>query len=242
MVRKMLCLLLMLAVLCPLALAEGAEPVDPRVQPAIALSFDDGPSEYTQQVLDILAENDCRATFFMVGTAMSNMPEMVKAVYDSGNEIGLHTWRHNNLTKMSDSAIERNLKACQDFIEEQTGITARWLRPPYGAVGKGYPNVYRACNKLRLYIATWSVDSRDWSLLNAKKIYKEVMGQLHNGDILLFHDTHAETVEALRRILPEIKALGYQVLTVDQLLSFRESLSSNTHYYHLDMKHLREQE
>ena len=242
MIRKMLCLALLLTVLCSFALAEdAAEPVDPRIQPAIALSFDDGPSEYTQQVLDILAENDCHATFFMVGTCMKNMPDMVKTVFDSGNEVGIHTWKHNNLTKMSTSAIVRNLKACQEIIVEQTGQEARWLRPPYGAV-KGHPEVYRACGEVGLYIATWSVDSRDWSLQNAKKIYKEVMGQLHNGDILLFHDTHAATVEALRMILPEIKALGYQVLTVDQLLSFRESLTSKTHYYHLDMTRLRELE
>ena len=237
MVRKLICLLLALLLLGSLALAEEeAEPVDPRIQPAIALSFDDGPSEYTQQVLDILAEYDCRATFFMVGTNMNNMPEMVKTVYESGNEVGLHTWRHNDLTQMNADAIVRNLQLCQNIVLEQTGTTARWLRPPYGKVG---PGTYGACNALGMYIATWTIDSRDWETQNAAKIEKEVMGQLHNGAIILFHDTHSATVEALRNILPQIVEKGYQVLTVDQLMSFRESLKSATHYYHLDMNKLR---
>ena len=240
MIRKMLCCLLAVLMLCAAALAEETQILDPRVQPAVALSFDDGPSaDYTQQVLDVLAENDCRATFFMVGTAMDNNRDLVKAVYDSGNEVGLHTWRHNDLNQMNADAIVRNLQLCQNIVQEQTGTTARWLRPPYGRVG---PSAYGACNALGMYIATWTIDSRDWSLQNAQKIHKEVVGQLQNGAIILFHDTHAATVEALKTILPEIKAQGYQVLTVDQLMSFRETLKSGTHYYHLDINKLRPME
>lgn len=240
MIRKMLCCLLATLALCAAALAEETRILDPRVQPAVALSFDDGPSaDFTQQVLDVLAENDCRATFFMVGTAMDNNRDLVKAVYDSGNEVGLHTWRHNDLNQMNADAIVRNLQLCQNIVQEQTGTTARWLRPPYGRVG---PSAYGACNALGMYIATWTIDSRDWSLQNAQKIHKEVVGQLQNGAIILFHDTHAATVEALKTILPEIKAQGYQVLTVDQLMSFRETLKSGTHYYHLDINKLRPME
>lgn len=237
MIRKLLCCAAVLMLLCSAAWAEEERVVlDPRVQPAVALSFDDGPTEFTQEVLDILAENDCRATFFMVGTNMDLRPEMVKAVYESGNEVGLHTWRHNDLNTMDAKAIVRNLELCQNIVMEQTGTTAKWLRPPYGKVG---PSTYGACTSLGMYIATWSIDSRDWSLQNAQKIYNEVIKQLGNGDIILFHDTHASTVEALKTILPEIKARGYQVLTVDELLSFRESLRSGTHYYHLDLSKLK---
>ena len=241
MIRKTLCLLLALLALTLPALAEETDnaPLDPRVQPAVAISFDDGPSEFTQQVLDVLAENDCHATFFMVGTSMDKMPEMVKAVYDAGNEVGLHTWRHNDLTQMEANAVVRNLELCQNIVTAQTGTTAKWLRPPYGRVG---PSAYGACRALGMYIATWSLDSRDWETQNAEKIYKEVMGQLRNGDIILFHDTHAATVEVLKKILPEIKARGFQILTVDQLMSFREKLRSDTHYYHLDLSKLKPQE
>lgn len=240
MIRKLLVCALLLAMMCAPALAEEARAVlDPRVQPAVALSFDDGPTEFTQQVLDVLAENDCRATFFMVGVNMKLMPEMVKAVYDSGNEVGLHTWKHNDLSEMSANAVANNLNACQAIVLEQTGTTARWLRPPYGKVG---PGAYGGATQMDMYIATWSVDSRDWSLQNAEKIYNEVMSQVRNGDILLFHDSHAATVEALKIILPELKARGFQVLTVDELMSFRETLRSGTHYYHLDLKKLRPME
>lgn len=235
MIRKMLCLLLVLCALTLPALAEEERVIDP-TQPMLAISFDDGPSEYTQQVLDILAENDCRATFFMVGVNMDLHPDLVKAVYDSGNEVGLHTWKHNDLTQMEAGAIVRNLERCQAILREQTGTEARWLRPPYGKVGS---TAYAACRELGMYIATWSIDSRDWETQNAEKIYKEVMGQLQTGAIILFHDTHPSTVEALKTILPEIKAQGYQVLTVDELMSFRDSLISTTHYYHLDMTRLK---
>lgn len=235
MIRKLLCCALLLTLLCSGALAEERVVLDPRVQPAVALSFDDGPSEFTQQVIDLLTENDCRATFFMVGTNMDLYPDLVKAVYDSGNEVGLHTWRHNDLNEMSADAIVRNLQLCQNIVLAQTGATAKWLRPPYGRVG---PSAYGACMALEMYIATWTIDSWDWKYQNAEKIYNEVIPQLANGAIILFHDTHATTVEALRTILPEIKARGYQVLTVDELMSFRESLRSGTHYYHLDLNKL----
>ena len=235
MIRKMLCCALLLTLLCSAALAEERTVLDPRVQPAVALSFDDGPSEFTQQIIDLLAENDCRATFFMVGTNMDLYPDLVKAVFDSGNEVGLHTWRHNDLNQMSADAIVRNLQLCQNIVLAQTGATAKWLRPPYGRVG---PSAYGACTALEMYIATWTIDSWDWKYQNAEKIYNEVIPQLANGAILLFHDTHATTVEALKTILPEIKARGYQVLTVDELMSFRESLRSGTHYYHLDLNKL----
>ena len=170
---------------------------------------------------------------------MDKMPEMVKAVSDAGSEVGLHTWRHNDLTQMEANAVVRNLELCQNIVTAQTGAAAKWLRPPYGRVG---PSAYGACRALGMYIATWSVDSRDWETQNAEKIYKEVMGQLRNGDIILFHDTHAATVEVLKKILPEIKARGFQILTVDQLMSFREKLRSDTHYYHLDLTKLKPQE
>lgn len=241
MVRKIVCLAFALLLLCSFALAEEAsKPVDPRIQPAVALSFDDGPSpEYTQQVLDLLAEYDCKGTFFMVGASMEQFPELVKTVYDSGNEVGLHTWGHNELNEMSGDAVLHNLEKCQQIVLEQTGTTARWLRPPYGRVG---PSTYSACNVLGMYIATWTIDSRDWETQNPERIYNEVISQLHNGAIILFHDTHEATPEALKTILPEIKAQGYQVLTVDELLYYRESLSSGTHYYHLDMNRLRPME
>ena len=233
------CLMLLMLLVLPAYAEEGREITDARLQPAVAISFDDGPTEFTQPILDILEQYGCRATFFMVGTNMNLRPEMVKAVYESGNEVGLHTWRHNDLTEMDMKAIVRNLELCQNIVTEQTGTRAIWLRPPYGKLG---PATYGACREHGMYIATWSNDSRDWASQNAQKIYDTVLGQLQNGDIILFHDTHAETVEALPGILEEILNRGYQVLTVNELLSFRESLSSGTHYYHLDMSHLKPME
>jgi len=237
--RKLICCLLAALALCSIALAEEQteRKIDPK-QPMVALSFDDGPSPYTQSVLDVLAENDCHATFFMVGTSMTAHPEMVPIVYESGNEIGLHTWKHTNLNDLSRDAVVRNLTKCTDYIHQLApDAQIRWLRPPYGAVG---PSAYGACTQLGMYIATWTVDSADWRTRNADKIYKQVISHLSNGAIILFHDTVPATAEALARLLPEIKAQGYQVLSVDELMSFYNGeLRSGTHYYHLDPSKIR---
>ena len=170
--KKALLLLLVLTLLCASALAEEERVIlDPRDQPALAISFDDGPSRYTPQVLDILAENDCRATFFMVGDCMENHPEMVRAVYESGNEVGLYAYHHDDLTQMAADAVVSNLQKCQSIVTEQTGATAKWLRPPFGRVGSA---AYDACREMDMYIATWSIDSWDWSLQNAEKSIKRL--------------------------------------------------------------------
>ena len=188
--------------------------------------------------LDVLAENDCHGTFFMVGTSMTAHPELVPVVYESGNEIGTHTWKHNTLTEMDRGAIVRNLTKSIDYIHELApDAQVRWLRPPYGAVGSA---AYGACTELGIYIATWTIDSQDWKTRNADKIYDQVISHLTNGAIILFHDTVEATPEALARLLPEIKARGYQVLSVDELMSFYNGeLRSGTHYYHLDTTKIR---
>ena len=239
MIKKLLCCLLALLALCSAGLAEEeTERVIDPTRPMVALSFDDGPSPYTQAILDVLAENDCRATFFMVGTAMNVHPELVPAVYESGNEIGTHTLKHDNLTDMEPDAIAWNLKKCISCTHELAPeAKIRWLRPPYGAVNAA---AYGVCSQLGLYIATWTIDSEDWESRDPDVIYEQVMKLLCNGAIILMHDTCEATPRALAMLLPAIKAQGYQVLSVDELMSFYDGkLTSCTHYYHLDPDRIR---
>ena len=232
MLRKMLCCLLALLALTPCTQAEeNAMTFDPN-QPKIALTFDDGPGEFTQEMLDILAENGVRATFFVVGTHMEVWPELVTAVHDAGHEVGLHTWKHENLNEQTDYYVLYNLMDCQEWVERLTGEQAKWLRPPYGITGG---STYFATRKLGLRIVTWSVDSEDWLSQDPQKIYDRIMKGAKDGAVILCHDTYEPTLEAMRRVLPALKEQGYQFLTVSELFSLYEGeLKSNAVYYCLD--------
>lgn len=233
--RKLLCLVLMLACLCPAACAEERV-IDP-AQPMVALTFDDGPSEYTAELLDILAENDCRATFFLVGTHMEAMPEMVRLIGQTDNEIGTHTWKHEHMNEQTDFYMLNNLTNCLALTEELTGRSVQWLRPPYGIVSG---SAYYACRRLGLYMVNWSIDSEDWESRDPQKIVQTVMQQVENGAVILCHDSYSTTVEAMKTLLPALREAGYQLVTVSELFSFYDGeLKSTTFYYKLDPKNIK---
>ena len=217
--------MIMLVLLLAAAAAEERPPM-------IALTFDDGPSEYTKEMLELLEENDCRATFFMIGQYVEMMPEMPQIVADSGCEVGTHTLAHRPLNELSEYKIYSDLDKCINQIEELTGEHIRWLRPPWGKVSAG---TYVACRRLDLLIVKWSLDSKDWESRDAEKIMQQILENVKDGDVILCHDTYPETLEAMRIVLPELKARGYELVTVSELFShFEGELKSTTFYYRLN--------
>ena len=228
--RKLICLALTLLFLCPAALAE--EPAFDPSLPMVALTFDDGPSEYTPEMLDVLAENGCRATFFLVGTHMEAMPEMVQLIAETDNEIGTHTWKHEHMNEQTDYYMLKNLQNCLDLTMELTGRSVQWLRPPYGIVSG---SAYYACRRLGLYMVNWSIDSEDWQSRDPKKIVQTVMQQVENGAVILCHETYPTTVEAMKTLLPVLREAGYQLVTISELFSrYDGELKPNTFYYKVD--------
>lgn len=187
-------------------------------RPMIAFSFDDGPSEHTMKVLKILRENGAHATFFMQGHRMEEYAKEVAQVIADGNEIGTHTWSHNNLTKLSAASIRSNLQKCIDLTYQMTGQKVTLLRPPGGNTNK---NARSVCGDMGLYIVNWSVDSRDWESRNASKIYNEIMKEVGPGAIVLCHDIYSTTAAAMERVIPELVRQGYQIVTVSELLACR---------------------
>ena len=187
-------------------------------RPMIAFSFDDGPSEHTMKVLQILRENGAHATFFMQGHRMEEYAKEVAQVIADGNEIGTHTWSHNNLTKLSAASIRSNLQKCIDLTYQMTGQKVTLLRPPGGNTNK---NARSVCGDMGLYIVNWSVDSRDWESRNASKIYNEIMKEVGPGAIVLCHDIYSTTAAAMERVIPELVRQGYQIVTVSELLACR---------------------
>jgi peptidoglycan/xylan/chitin deacetylase (PgdA/CDA1 family) len=191
---------------------------------AVALTFDDGPSStYTPQIMALLKLYQARGTFFVLGEKVEQTPRLVQALLKNGNEVGNHSFSHPRMTKedqisrgreLERTAIDLDLLGCPQ--------SQRLFRPPYSAYDDRL-KAYLAHTRRRLVL--WSLDSGDWRGLAAPAIIENVMSRVRNGSIIIFHDSdeHAQadrhpTVEALRTILPALKAAGYRMVTVSELL------------------------
>jgi peptidoglycan-N-acetylglucosamine deacetylase len=208
--------------------ATGAEPVTvwagPLNEKAVALTFDDGPSPtYTPQIMALLKPYQARGTFFVLGEKVEQSPWLVQALLKDGNEVGNHSFSHPRLTKETQSSRERELERTAVALD-LLGCppSQRLFRPPYSAYDDRL-KAYLAHTRRRLVL--WSLDSGDWQGLAAPAIIENVLARVRNGSIIIFHDSdeHAQadrhpTVEALKTILPALKAAGYRMVTVSELL------------------------
>ncbi len=179
----------------------------------IAFTFDDGPHKTnTDKILDLLAQYGCHATFFMQGINASYYPDVVKRVYESGNELGNHTWDHKNLKNLSESEISAEVNDAADEIESITGSRPKVVRPPYG----GFNDTVKAVVEEPLI--RWSVDSMDWDSRDPDQIVPLVLENVEDGDIILFHDVHETTTPAIERLLPALIDEGYTIVSVSELM------------------------
>ena len=182
---------------------------------AIALTFDDGPSKQTRKILATLAEYDGLATFFTVGERLDDYSETLQMIYDSGCQIGMHTYSHANLRKLSKSEILDEINKTNDLIYKYTGEYSHLVRPPYGAVN----DTVKAT--VEQPMINWSIDTRDWESRDADSVYNAIMSSVQDGDIILMHDLYSSTAEAVSRVVPELVAQGYQLCTVDELFKLK---------------------
>ena len=188
--------------------------IDPS-RPMVALTFDDGPSEYTPYILDILERYGGRATFFVVGNRVEAESDVVRRAVDLGCEIFGHSWDHRDFTRLTADEIRVQLLETNRVIESITGTSPQFFRPPYGAVNDTVKDVSR---ELGFGIVNWSVDTRDWETRNANAVYNAVMNRVTNRAIILSHDVHGTTVDAMKRVIPELISRGYQLVTVSELM------------------------
>ncbi|MGT2958034.1 deacetylase [Streptococcus bovimastitidis] len=179
----------------------------------VALTFDDGPNpETTPRVLELLAKYGAKATFFMLGSKVVANQELVKKVHDNGNEIGNHSWDHPNLTKLAPEQIQNQVQSTNDAIAKACGQKPLYLRPPYGATNEVVKKA-AAMNQM-----LWTVDTRDWDNHNTQAMMANIKNQLQPGGVILMHDIHKTTVDALPTILEYLKKEGYKCVTVSQLM------------------------
>jgi len=187
-------------------------------RPMVALTFDDGPTEYTSEVLDLLEQYGAKGTFFVIGSRLNgNTRPILQRMVDLGCDIGMHDLTHTDLTKLSTAANTRRIQRMRALISAQVdgGYDTHLLRPPYGNLNKA---VRRACAAESVACIRWSVDTRDWSNKSPKTILKTVKKEAKDGAIILFHDRLPTTVTALETVIPYLQEQGYDLVTVTELI------------------------
>lgn len=192
--------------------------IDPE-KPMVALTFDDGPSAHTPRLLNIFKKHGGKGTFFVVGNMLENNKLVVKRMADEGHEIASHSWSHPDLSLLSLEKSQKEIQKTHEKIYEITGMYPKIIRPPYGAYNDTVRYAAYTCNEA---IVTWSVDTLDWKTRNAKAVYYSVMNSVSDGAIILCHDLHGTTVDAMEKVIPALIEEGYQLVTVSQLLSLRK--------------------
>jgi len=198
---------------------EAPEPEpEPIRRPMVALTFDDGPSlANTGFILDVLADHDAKATFFVLGSRVEAGAELINRMFDEGHEVAGHSWGHPRLTGLGIAGITREITRTSDIIRDVSGNEpAVFFRAPYGAINNNVINVAR---DLGYALIRWSVDPKDWDVRCAEHVYNEVMRAVVDGSIILLHDIHVTTAMATARIVPRLIEMGFDLVTVSELLA-----------------------
>lgn len=182
----------------------------------IALTFDDGPNYNTGKVLDVLAKYNVNATFFVLGSKVKDNKKILKREYDSGMEIGNHTFNHLLLTKYKENVIKDEIDKTSSVIFEVTGRYPKLLRPSYGV----YNNIVKKIGNMPIII--WDIDTLDWKYHNSKRIASRVINKVKDGDIILMHDIYSATANSLNIIIPELQNRGYTFVTIPELFYYKE--------------------
>ena len=188
----------------------------------VALTFDDGPdSEKTEALLDMLKENQVPATFFLIGAQIEGNEKLVKRMNDEGHQIGIHTWRHVDLSCLSEQEQREEIEKSKDMLVSLIGEKDFVVRPPFGQMNEAleawieYPMIL------------WSIDTEDWTGKRVIDMTIETAGKVRDGDIILMHDISENSIEGAKAIIDELKRMGYTFLTIEELFLSKEIILEN---------------
>jgi peptidoglycan/xylan/chitin deacetylase (PgdA/CDA1 family) len=193
---------------------------------AVALTFDDGPSEDTERILDILAQHNLRATFFMIGRHVERFPQIARRIIAGGHEIGNHSYSHPIYLYRSPRETRRQLERAQAVIKETTGVQPKIARPPCGVRTPAY---FAAAGRLGLRTVQWDVAGFDWKRHSANLIARDVLRRVRAGSIILLHDGDSDdkcdrraTAAALPLIIEGLRERGLSIVPLAELLEESE--------------------
>ncbi|MCL1891354.1 MAG: polysaccharide deacetylase family protein [Coriobacteriia bacterium] len=198
--------------------------IDP-TKPMIALTFDDGPSPYTKDIIKVLKKYDAHATFFVVGNRVKSKQKVLKLAVKNGNEIGNHTYSHPHLTGLSSAARKQQFKKTNDAVKTACSVTPKVMRPPYGSTNASVGA------DAGMPVIIWSIDTQDWRTRSSAATIRSVLSA-RDGDIVLMHDIHVSTRDATESFVSELTKRGFQLVTVSELAKYKgKSLKKGKNYH-----------
>ena len=204
---------------------KATSPAEPRVtfnsvhvdEPTIAMTFDDGPhATLTPKLLDLLAARKIKVTFFVLGECVEQNVDILRRAAREGHEIGNHSWSHPQLNKMSDEAVRSQLRRTDDLIKSVTGKRPTLFRPPYGAITARQKKWIH--DEFGYQIILWDVDPLDWKEPGPATVANRILKETRSGSIVLSHDIHRGTVEAMPSTLEQLAAKHFKFVTVSELI------------------------
>jgi peptidoglycan-N-acetylglucosamine deacetylase len=189
--------------------------------PYIAMTFDDGPhATNTARLLDMAAKRHIKLTFFVLGECVEQNPAVLQREVTEGHEIGNHSWSHPNLAKLSDEAVRSQLRRTEDLIVKTAGVKPTLMRPPYGELTKRQRIwVNRDFN---YKVILWDVDPLDWKRPGPSVVASRIIAGTRPGSIILSHDIHPPTIEAMPQVFDALLAKGFKFVTVSELLAMNK--------------------
>ena len=184
-------------------------------KPAVAFTFDDGPSNYDLGIIDALEASHAKATFFLVGNRINSFKASINKMIEADMEVGNHSYNHKYMKKMSRSQVEDQINRTNSLYKEITGREMKLFRPPYGAVNNANLTGPKVPSIL------WSLDTLDWKVRDKDKVYETILENVQDGDIILMHSLYESTLDAVKMVLPELYKRGFQVVSVSELASLK---------------------
>ena len=205
--------------------------VDCTKEKCVALTFDDGPGPDTPQLLDTLKAENVPATFLLVGEAAATYPDSVAREFKEGHALGAHTWNHPQLTKLPDDKVASEITSTVDAIKKAApDAQVTFTRPPYGAFN---PRVISILKSLNHAAVIWDVDTLDWKHRDPNAVLAAVQKETKPGSIILMHDIHRTSVQAVPAVIKYLHSQGYTMVTVPEL--FGGSLTPGKIYFDQNM-------
>jgi len=191
-------------------------------QKYVAMTFDDGPHPTnTPRLLDLMKKRNVKATFFVVGRNAKAYPHILRRMIAEGHEVANHTWNHPDLTKLSLARVRDEFDSTRDAIVAAVGVKPRLSRPPYGAVNSTIKDLLK--NEYGYPTILWSVDPMDWKRPGSSVVTRRLVSGTHPGAILLAHDIHRPTIDAMPATFDQLLAKGYKFVTVSQLIRIEQT-------------------
>jgi peptidoglycan/xylan/chitin deacetylase (PgdA/CDA1 family) len=183
----------------------------------IALTFDDGPHEMTEKVLDLLQKCNAKATFFCIGTQIEKHPEILKRIISEGHVVGNHTYSHSkSIGFFSTTQVLEEINKNDALLTLTIGRKIKLFRPPFGVTN---PNIAKALSRTGHHVIGWNIRSLDTLIEDENKIFERIKKRVQPGGIILLHDTSLKTVAVLERLLLFLQSENYDMITIDTLLN-----------------------